>query len=921
MSVGEFGDFLLGHMEVKYVVIHAGVQYMLLLSALEDIGHPGHGWWLEVVNQGYLSDLIVLDGLVELAGVGTVPLGSSLTEVADRAERLTLSVEVGDVLARDVATSQERIRKRRQNDRELVLACEAIVGAMTSNPGFVSDGFSTSTCHALAGLVWDIHTVIDTKAVDIMNGCCADRNHTMFRDAVFKFGPLSEGIQIKGALALGACTSTGICIDRQAVQHLADSLLAEINAQADYIQTQMPKYRMCFQYKRIGGAQTDTTQTNTTQSAAAAASTTTPDVPTGVKVALETVSDDEEEADGVFESGIDKLTTKGLFSLDEEALLLRENDGEDDGWSLVEAPREEIEFLKTKSGKPRFSRKGTQKALVLARRETIEAIIKERAEVLEAAGVTGVPEYRLLTKEEEYTYFSLPRDGSEISIRMKKWGQYARKSEFVARYCTLIELCKLYSIVVPLRDVFTVERSGGKGTVDIAPLDLGLCPDGVDRVVVHPRYVTVMRNGRTATFDPHIQGTPSTFGFRELYLARPGHVLLTVDYSFIELCTLAAVCQARYGSSVLAQVIRDGVDPHAFTAAVCDRTPLDEFMLMKDSADPAVRERFKYLRQRAKAINFGLPGGQGARSLREYAASFGVTLSYGEAKELRQMFTQDVYPEIGMYLNEHSLSLLAANLRRDVTVVRKKLMYHFVFDGQDETIARSNFLDIKMIVRGRPYRRDGLPYAAHFVQNIWQSLRDLNQNPNLVPLLEGRSRGGDEVYEALFHQSVVTLTGRVRGGVNFTQARNTPFSGLAADGAKLALWDLYHSGYSVIGFVHDEIIVELPVDSDLDNHVQQVSRICEAAMAPLCPGIPIATAFTLSHRWHKSQDPKTCPTTGRLIPSDDPGPAVFDVKSSFLPTYRRAQEEGSERLPIPPHFAHDWAIRLEEEAQMAGPAE
>ena len=91
-------------------------------------------------------------------------------------------------------------------------------------------------------------------------------------------------------------------------------------------------------------------------------------------------------------------------------------------------------------------------------------------------------------------------------------------------------------------------------------------------------------------------------------------------------------------------------------------------------------------------------------------------------------------------------------------------------------------------------------------------------------------------------------------------------------------------------------------------------------MAPLCPGIPIATAFTLSYRWHKSQDPKNCPITGRLIPSDEPGPAVFDVQSSFLPNYRRAQEDGSERLPVPPHFAHDWAIRLEEEAQMEGPA-
>jgi hypothetical protein len=30
-------------------------------------------------------------------------------------------------------------------------------------------------------------------------------------------------------------------------------------------------------------------------------------------------------------------------------------------------------------------------------------------------------------------------------------------------------------------------------------------------------------------------------------------------------------------------------------------------------------------------------------------------------------------------------------------------------------------------------------------------------------------------------------------------------SGLAADGAKLAMWNLYMVGYRIIGFIHDEV--------------------------------------------------------------------------------------------------------------------
>ena len=41
-----------------------------------------------------------------------------------------------------------------------------------------------------------------------------------------------------------------------------------------------------------------------------------------------------------------------------------------------------------------------------------------------------------------------------------------------------------------------------------------------------------------------------------------------------------------------------------------------------------------------------------------------------------------------------------------------------------------------------------------------------------------------------FCRLIVEHSGRVRGGVSYTRARNTPFSGLAADGAKLALWNL-----------------------------------------------------------------------------------------------------------------------------------
>jgi len=40
------------------------------------------------------------------------------------------------------------------------------------------------------------------------------------------------------------------------------------------------------------------------------------------------------------------------------------------------------------------------------------------------------------------------------------------------------------------------------------------------------------------------------------------------------------VCEFRYGRSQLGDVIRQGVDPHCYTAALIRKTSLDDFMAL-----------------------------------------------------------------------------------------------------------------------------------------------------------------------------------------------------------------------------------------------------------------------------------------------------------------------------------------------------
>ena len=116
----------------------------------------------------------------------------------------------------------------------------------------------------------------------------------------------------------------------------------------------------------------------------------------------------------------------------------------------------------------------------------------------------------------------------------------------------------------------------------------------------------------------------------------------------------------------------------------------------------------------------------------------------------------------------------------------------------------------------------------------------LNCNSELEEAIRQRdSSEATGLARKLFGSPTMTLTGRVRGRVSFAAARNTPFSGLAADGAKLAVYQLVRAGYVVRAFIHDEFLVELPDDADWVNGPKRIDKIICDAMASVCGSCPL----------------------------------------------------------------------------------
>ncbi|MFD0910793.1 DNA polymerase I [Ruegeria arenilitoris] len=110
---------------------------------------------------------------------------------------------------------------------------------------------------------------------------------------------------------------------------------------------------------------------------------------------------------------------------------------------------------------------------------------------------------------------------------------------------------------------------------------------------VHTSYaITGANTGRLASTDPNLQNIPVRTEegrrIREAFIAEPGNVLVSLDYSQIELRILAHIADIP----ALKQAFADGLDIHAMTASEMFDVPLDEMT-------PEIRRK-------AKAINFGV---------------------------------------------------------------------------------------------------------------------------------------------------------------------------------------------------------------------------------------------------------------------------------------------------------------------------
>jgi DNA polymerase-1 len=163
--------------------------------------------------------------------------------------------------------------------------------------------------------------------------------------------------------------------------------------------------------------------------------------------------------------------------------------------------------------------------------------------------------------------------------------------------------------------------------------------DGLKKVInpktgrVHTSFnQTVTATGRLSSSDPNLQNIPVRTEegrrIRAVFIAKPGHLLLSADYSQIDLRVLAHYCR----DEALVHAFKKGEDIHTRTAA-------EVYDIMPEFVTPEMRRV-------AKTVNFGIIYGMSA-----YGLARGLGIARKQAQEFIDRYFKR-YPGVKRYMED-----------------------------------------------------------------------------------------------------------------------------------------------------------------------------------------------------------------------------------------------------------------------------
>lgn len=335
--------------------------------------------------------------------------------------------------------------------------------------------------------------------------------------------------------------------------------------------------------------------------------------------------------------------------------------------------------------------------------------------------------------------------------------------------------------------------------------------------------------GRMSSDKPNLQNIPHD-KTRKMFIASPGYVLMSSDYSQQEPSCLASFCK-ELGYDALFDARFHGKDLYSAVASACFNIPYEECCEFDENGNKNPPE-YKARRNKAKPVLLGILYGRGDASVAE-----GMGISIDEAKQLKRNLYRK-YPEIQIF-EQKSLEM------------GEDLGYVTTICGRKRRLPDLQLDEFEFKWIDAPKSDDVLDFDGEANTAVpdelctkwWRKLKQARFGQKRKIFEEANKKDGIWIID-----NGAKIADATR------QCVNARIQGSAADLTKLAMIDLAKNeelkklGFRMLVPVHDEIIAECP-----EENAKECSRLLAQVMSDAAQKIlkmPFSCDVEITKQWY-----------------------------------------------------------------------
>ena len=343
--------------------------------------------------------------------------------------------------------------------------------------------------------------------------------------------------------------------------------------------------------------------------------------------------------------------------------------------------------------------------------------------------------------------------------------------------------------------------------------------------------------GRMSSSDPNLQNIPShNKDIRKMFVASPGYVLMSSDFSQQEPKCLAALCK-QDGDSQMYDTFMAGKDLYSEIASKAFNKPYEE--CVEFNSDGSKNKAGKERRTQAKSILLGVLYGRGVKSIGEQ-----LNCTTEKAQSIKDSVFRG-FPAIKKFEQD---SLNFAYDYGYVTTVcgRKRRLPDLMLDEYEFKWVNGSKVD------------DVLDFDG----DVDDSVPDDIVNKYLRKLGQARFGEKRKIFEEANKKDGVWIVDNGKKIADASrQCVNSRIQGSAADLTKLAMIDLANNrelnelGFRLLIPVHDEVIAECPIEN-----AKRCSTLLAEVMSKAAEKIlqmPVKCDVEISREWYGESIPES----------------------------------------------------------------